>query len=474
VRLKSAPEITTVIGNDAHNLMLVDSIESVDDINARFYGRFPYPWTPVKFDYLEDPAFETVMLNQNLGDWDHRTMPRAAKIWVAGCGTNQAVFTALRFPAATIIGSDVSKQSLELCRHAAKALNLSNLELREESLNNVSYKDQFDYVICTGVIHHNADPQATLAKLAGALKPNGIMELMVYNHFHWIIPVALQRAVRIMCRSSESLNLDLELSTVKNILNDLPKHSLMVRTQGRLLKKSEEALADTLMQPVLYNYTVESLEQMADSCSLELLVPCLNQFDKALGNLSWNMRFEEPALRDLYKSLPDTRRWQITNLLSLHDGPQLWFYLQRKNSGRMRKTEQQICEEFLDAVFARNRTAQCSYIRTEDGRYQRLSNAIPYPIAAPNKEVERVYLAADGKTRMREIFERLEIETSFEVVNDFRLKLTTSAFPYLRAVPQTAKTDSAAMEDRPGERERRTQESNYQKFKRIKPRRFTL
>ena len=469
-----AAGITTVLANDDHNLMLVESIESVDEINAHFYGRFPYPWTPVKFDYLEDAAFETVMLNQNLGDWEHRTVPRAARIWVAGCGTNQAVFTALRFPAATVIGSDVSKQSLQLCRHAAKALNLSNLELREESLNNVSYKDQFDYVICTGVIHHNADPQATLAKLAGALKPNGIMELMVYNHFHWVIPVALQRAVRIMCRSSESLNLDLELSTVKNILNDLPKHSVIVRTQGKLLRKSEEALADALMQPVLYNYTVESLEQMADSCGLELLVPCLNQFDKAQGNLSWHMRFQEPALRDLYESLPDTRRWQVTNLLSLQDGPQLWFYLQRKNSGRVRKTEQQICEEFLDAVFARNRTTQCSYIRTEDGRYQRLSNAIPYPIAPPNKEVERVYRAVDGTTTMRQIFERLEIETSFEVVNDVRLKLTTSAFPYLRSVPHAAKKDSGIAEERSGERERRMQESNYQKFKRIKPRTFTV
>ena len=463
----------TVIGNDDHNLMLVESVASVDDINARFYGRFPYPWTPVKFDYLEDAGFETVMLNQNLGDWEHRTVRPAAKIWVAGCGTNQAVFTALRFPAATVVGSDVSQQSLQLCRHAAQALNLANLELREESLNNVSYKDQFDYVICTGVIHHNADPQATLAKLASALKPDGIMELMVYNHYHWVIPVALQRAVRIMCRSSESLNLELELSTVKNILNDLPKHSVMVRTQGKLLRKSEEALADALMQPVLYNYTVESLEQMADSCGLELLVPCLNQFDKASGNLSWHMRFEEPALRDLYASLPDTQRWQVTNLLSLQEGPQLWFYLQRKNSGRARKSEQQICEEFLDVVFARNRTMQCSYIRTEDGRYQLLSNPIPYPIAPPNKEVERIFQAVDGETSMRRIFEQLEIETSFEIVNDVRLKLTTSAFPYLRAVPHAAKKDNAAVEERSGERES-MQESNYRKFKRIKPRTFTV
>jgi hypothetical protein len=218
-----------------------------------------------------------------------------------------------------------------------------------------------------------------------------------------------------------------------------------------------------LMQPVLYNYTVESLEQMADSCGLELLVPYLNQFDKTCGNFSWNMKFKEPSLRELYESLPDSERWQVTNLLSLQDGPQLWFYLQRKDSGRKRKTEQQICEEFLDTVFARNFTKQHSYTRTEDGRYKRLSNALPCPIAAPNKEVERVFHAADGKRTMREILEQLEIETTFHTVNDIRLQLTTSAFPYLRALPHAA-------EERAGERERRVRESNYQKFKRIKPR----
>ena len=83
------------------------------------------------------------------------------------------------------------------------------------------------------------------------------------------------------------------------------------------------------------------------------------------------------------------------------------------------------------------------------------------------------FQAVDGETSMRRIFEQLEIETSFEIVNDVRLKLTTSAFPYLRAVPHAAKKDSAAVEERSGERES-MQESNYRKFKRIKPRTFTV
>lgn len=58
--------------------------EAVDATNREFYGNFPYPPRPMTFPRLEDPEFETVMLNQSLGDFDHRTVPTNAKIWVAG------------------------------------------------------------------------------------------------------------------------------------------------------------------------------------------------------------------------------------------------------------------------------------------------------------------------------------------------------------------------------------------------------
>jgi hypothetical protein len=58
-----------MIKTDDENLILATSTESVDDLNAQFYGRFPYPWRPLKLDRLSDPAFETIMLNQDLGNW---------------------------------------------------------------------------------------------------------------------------------------------------------------------------------------------------------------------------------------------------------------------------------------------------------------------------------------------------------------------------------------------------------------------
>ena len=104
-----------VESNDEENRVLTESQDSVDGLLAKFYRRFPWPWQPIKFDYLEDADFGINMLNQDLGDFSHRTVPRNAKIWVAGCGTNQALHTALKFPNASVVGSDLSSKSLELC-----------------------------------------------------------------------------------------------------------------------------------------------------------------------------------------------------------------------------------------------------------------------------------------------------------------------------------------------------------------------
>lgn len=170
--------------SDDGNLELTKSTDYVDQINTEFYGKFPYPRLAMKFEFLEDSTFEATMLDQELGDWKHQRFPDNPRIWVASCGTNQAVFTALRIQKATILGSDLSSESLEVADSTARALGISNLELKRESINQITYQGEFDYVISTGVIHHNADPPATLTKIAAALKPHRVLQLMVYNRFH--------------------------------------------------------------------------------------------------------------------------------------------------------------------------------------------------------------------------------------------------------------------------------------------------
>jgi len=134
---------------DEENLIFGKSTASVDSINAKFYIRFQYPWPPRNFTKPTVPDFETVMFNQRIGSWDHSIVATEARIWVAGCGKNQAVFTALRFPQANILATDISVKSLETTSKNAQALGISNLELKEESINHANYVEEFDCIFCT-------------------------------------------------------------------------------------------------------------------------------------------------------------------------------------------------------------------------------------------------------------------------------------------------------------------------------------
>lgn len=438
-----------MIRTDEENLILARSTEYVDDLNAKFYGRFPYPWRPVEFNYLADPDFERVMLNQNLGDWRHETVPARPKIWVAGCGTNQAVYTALKFPAAEVVGSDLSEQSLELSAQSAGELGLTNLSLRRESINHAPYEEEFDYVICTGVIHHNADPAEPLCRLRRALRPAGVLELMVYNRFHRITTTAFQKAVRLLGGSTPAGGFERELGLARRIINCFTAKNTMGAFLEGYRDTPETALADSLLQPVEFSYTVESLRELADGCGLEFLLPTVNVYDRSTRSLNWNMAFADEVLQTTYDALPDAARWQVTNLLLLDHSPMLWFYMQRADSPRPRRAERQVCEEFLETRFARAETEQRGFLQNASGHYEPAARAATYPPAHADAQARRVVEACDGRATMRQILEGLGAGLGFHAVNQARIELTTSVAPYLRAVasePEPARQAEALKE----------------------------
>lgn len=416
------------------NLTLSGTPQAVDKMNGSFYGRFPFPWRPKSLDCTSDPDFDRVMLNQNLGDWTHQMVPPKPRIWVAGCGTNQAAITALHYPTASVRGSDVSVSSLEICAATSRDLGSTNLELRNESINDTNYQEEFDYVICTGVIHHNADPQATLMKLARALKPTGVLELMVYNRYHRILTSAFQKGVRLLAGTEDVPDFQKEFSITRSLIDSFPGEGLMQSFVQNMRHAPDPQVADALMQPVENSYTVEVLEEMMASCGLEFVAPSPNAWDRGSGNTTWNLRFSQPGIQQAYDKLPDSRRWQITNLLLCENSPMLWFYLKRMDSSVQKKTEQQICDSFLRTRFRQNMVSRRSYVLDNDNRFTQSTSPLSYPGLPAKPQLRQVIEAAGKGLPMGRVLESLRISREFAAVNDLRLRLTTSTCPYLRAI----------------------------------------
>lgn len=416
---------------DEENLARGGSIAGVDEMVGSFYSRYPWPWNSTRFDTLEDPEFEREMLSQEFGDYTHSALPPEASIWVAGCGTNQALLTALRFPRARVLGTDLSTRSLEICRETAAEFGVTNLELRLESINDADYHEQFDHVICTGVIHHTYEPAHALARLQRALRPGGVLELLVYNRFHRTITSAFQKAVGIMTRGLSSV----DIAVARRIVAGFALDNTMSRFISRHRDWEESDFADLLINPHEHSYTVDSLAAMADGCGLELVRPCISLYAKyRADNIFWEMKFSDPEVQRVYDDLPDLDRWRVSNLLMHEKSPMLWFYMQRKDSPRPRQGERALAQAFLATRFVRAQTRQRSHIRGADGRFRPAAQATAFPGGAPEASLRPLVERCDGTRTMAEIFAELGRSTDFASVQQARLMLTIPAFPYLRAI----------------------------------------
>lgn len=420
---------------DKFNIMGAVSQTGVDEANREFYGKITYPWPQLTYPVYSDPGWATVFLNQELGDWSHARVPERPRIWVAGCGSNQATLTALKFPRSEIVATDISAPSLAVCERNLSQLGLTNVRLAEQSINEADFQEEFDYVICTGVIHHNADPAVPLRRLAAALRPDGLLELMVYNYYHRILTTAYQKAMRHLFRDSGA-GLDEQLAFTRELMANFPVENMMALYLFQQKDESREYLADSFHQPVEHSYTVESLIELLETAGMEINQPCINVLDKAAARSVWNLNFRNGRLAALYDALTDFERWQVSNLLMVEKSPSLYFYTQRKDSSLPRKTEKEVCREFLETRFEKYGSTVENYVSKGDGTYRLNPTPIPHPSPpAPVDATARAVFREAGPDRtIGDILKSLNVEPTFYAVNLMRLHLTTPLYPYLRAV----------------------------------------
>jgi SAM-dependent methyltransferase len=311
-------------------------------------------------------------------------------------------------------------------------MGLSNLTLRNESIFDAGYSDAFDLVICTGVIHHTGNPPRAIACLTQALRSEGVMELMVYNRFHRILTSAVQKAIQILAGGAQQAELATEMQIAGALIRSFAAPVLTAQFLAQMQGRPDAMVADTLIQPVEFSYTVQSLAELASACGLRIVAPCLNEHDKAAGRLSWNLTLSDPDLAARYAALDDMARWQVTNLLMAEHSPMLWFYLQPQVSPFPGLTERQMTEAFLGSVFRRTEPRQRFWIQQPGGAYALSPRFVPYPPARRDPAITRLHDEVDGERTIRALLGPRASDLAF--CNQARLLLTTSAFPFLEAV----------------------------------------
>ena len=236
---------------EEHRAPFLGVAEEVRD----FYDRYPYP-RPI--DSLEKYRRHWEDRQRRRADyhlfWPAKPYREDRSILIAGCGTSQAAKHASRWPAAQVTGIDFSATSVRCTEELKRKYNLSNLQVYELPIERVSeLETMFDQIVCTGVLHHLADPDAGLGALRGVLKPDGAMHLMVYAPYGRTGIYMLQE----FCRRTGIHATDGEIRDLIGALGALPPgHPLENLLREAPDFRQEAAVADALLHPQDRAYSV--------------------------------------------------------------------------------------------------------------------------------------------------------------------------------------------------------------------------
>lgn len=239
--------------------------------------------------------------------WPNKEYRADFDVLVAGCGTWQAAKFALCHPAARVTAIDVSTTSIQHTEVHKQKYDLTNLETRLVSIENVAELDQqFDLIVCTGVLHHLADPDAGLRALRAVLKPDGAMYLMLYAPYG-------RAGIYIIQDYCRRLGLEPSSEEVKNLnamIERLPQHHpLLLTLRGDRKPMDPYTVTDALLNPRERAYSVPEL------------LDFLQRNDMTLGRWYWQAAYlpqcgsfsESPHAKRL-AALPTNEQYAVMEL----------------------------------------------------------------------------------------------------------------------------------------------------------------
>ena len=237
------------------------------DVVSRQYERYRYPppiqdlevWLANSWEGF-DPSHAHRVL------WPDQEYKPNLEILIAGCGTNQAAVFAFMNPDAKVVAVDISQPSLDHQQYLKDKHGLFNLELHRLPIEELpSLGLDFDLIVSTGVLHHLADPQAGMNALAGCLRADGAMGVMLYAKNGRIGIELLQSVFRVLGLGQNEASIALVRQTLSLLAAEHPVQSYLKIARDL---QSDAMLVDTLLHGRERSYTVDDCIDLVTSAGL--------------------------------------------------------------------------------------------------------------------------------------------------------------------------------------------------------------
>lgn len=197
---------------------------------------------------------------------------------VAGGGTGDAaIFLAeqLRDRDAEICYLDISSASRAIAQERARIRGLDNITWLQASILDIPEMDigEFDYINCSGVLHHLESPVAGLMALRSVLREGGCMGLMVYGAIGRTAIYQMQELLRRINSGEESVQTKIDNATT--LMKELPPSNWFKLSEKMLpaehITHGDAGIYDMFLHQQDRAYTVDELFEYLDQCDLEFV-----------------------------------------------------------------------------------------------------------------------------------------------------------------------------------------------------------
>jgi len=297
------------------------------------YESYPYPARrPDEQDALDSfgPLEELEVLNHfvwgGARDWS-----KPFRVLVAGGGTGDAS-TALgkqmqeRGIPGEVVYLDLSTASRETAQSRAQAIGLNNITFHTGSLLDVAKMElgTFDYINCSGVLHHLEEPEEGSKALAAVMAPGAALGIMVYGELGRTGIYHAQDMLRMIC-GSDAMSEQVEVA--RRLLPSLPHSNWLVKNNEQQFKQDLDdiEIVDRFLHTCDQAYRVPGCAKLVEAAGLsisEFVPPLLYKPDCFVS---------DPMVMERVRALDKINQYAFTELCTGFISKQSFFAVRKQD-----------------------------------------------------------------------------------------------------------------------------------------------
>ncbi len=243
------------------------------------YENYPYPERDPEqeLERLYSTTTDRLPIINHHGFGGRQDFSKDFRFLVAGGGTGDTtIYLAEQLrnlPGAELVYLDISQASMDICKRRAEKRQLENIRFVHGSLLDLPDMDlgDFDYISCSGVLHHLENPDEGLRALVSVLKPEGVMGLMVYATYGRTGVYQMQELMRRINRNEP--NLQKQVDNTKVMLQEIPKTNWF-RFSAKSIRDwqvGDIGIYDLLLHSQDRSYTVDEVYDFVENAGLHFL-----------------------------------------------------------------------------------------------------------------------------------------------------------------------------------------------------------